>query len=111
MALPKILFTLPVGYNRIQRVNSFEELVATPFAGSVNALCWERHLPGDFGAVVKQLAGGEGLATLDDKRLLALPLSAAGRAAREVLLDDLKLCKMTGTLSGHSPFRAAVMRW
>lgn len=83
-------FTLPAGYTRIQRVTSFEELIATPFAGDVNALCWERTLPGDFGAVVAQLTGGPELATLDEARLLALPLDAAGRTAVAVILEDLR---------------------
>jgi len=93
-------FALPSGYNRIQRVNSFQELVATPFAGSVNALCWERQLPGDFGAVVEQLADGEELATLDEERLQALPLSSTGRAAVAVLLEDLRLLRAHGLAPG-----------
>lgn len=35
-------FTPHPGYARINVVKSFAELVATPFAGGVNALCWER---------------------------------------------------------------------
>ena len=95
-----IPFSLPSGYDRIRRVNSFQELVSTPFTGSVNALCWERHLPGDFGAVVAQLAGGEELATLDDERLLALPLGEAGRTAVAVLLEDLRLLRAQGLAPG-----------
>lgn len=87
---------LPAGYPRIQRVTSFEELIATPFAGGVNALCWERTLPGDFGAVVAQLASGSELATLDDERLLALPLDAAGRTAVAVIMEDLRLLRAHG---------------
>ena len=45
-------FTLPFAYPRIKMVNSFRELVTTPFADGVNALCWPRALPGDFGEVV-----------------------------------------------------------
>ena len=48
-------FALPPDYPRIRRVKSFLELVATPFANGINALCWERALPGDFGEVVQQL--------------------------------------------------------
>jgi hypothetical protein len=79
---------LPSGYARIRRVQSFHELVTTPFAGGVNALCWERTLPGDFGEIVAQLGAGEGIATLDEDRLRALPVSAAGRAAIAVMLED-----------------------
>jgi len=81
-------FTPPPDYPRIQRVNSFEELVSTPFAHGVNAFCWPRTLPGDFSEVVNLLGGGEGIVTLDDARLLALPVSAAGRVAVDILLAD-----------------------
>ena len=90
-----IPFTLP-GYARIRRVRSFEELVTTRFADGVNALCWERTLSGDFGEVVTRLGGGEGIVTLDDAQLLALPGSAAGRVAVGVLLDDLRLLRDHG---------------
>jgi len=100
MASPMIPFSLPSGYNRIQRVSSFQELVTVPFAGSVNALCWERSLPGDFGAVVELLAGGEEITTLDEERLLALPVNTAGRAAIDVLLEDLQLLRAHGLVPG-----------
>lgn len=80
--------TIPSGYARIRRVQSFHELVTTPFAGGVNALCWERTLSGDFGEIVAQLGAGEGIATLDEARLRALPVSAAGQAAIAVMLED-----------------------
>jgi len=86
-------FSLPPGYTRIQRVHSFHELVTTPFAGGVNALCWERPLPGDFSEVVARLGGGEGITTLDDARLRALPVSAAGRAAIDFLIEDQRLLR------------------
>ena len=87
-------FTLPPGYSRIKTVNSFHELVTTPFAGGVNALCWARMLAGDFGEVVEQLGEGEGIATLDDARLASLPVSAAGRAAIEILVEDQRLLRV-----------------
>ncbi len=87
------LFTPPPGYTRIQVVNSFHELITTPFADGVNALCWPRALPGDFGEVVMQLGCGEGVVTLDDARLAHLPVSAAGRAAIETLLEDQRLLR------------------
>jgi hypothetical protein len=42
---PAIGLFAELGYPRIQQVNSFQELVSTPFAGGVNALCWQRTLP------------------------------------------------------------------
>lgn len=91
-----IPFTLPPDYPRIQRVKSFQELVSTSFADGVNALCWERALPGDFGEVVQRLGVSEGVAPIDDARLLALPVSSAGRAAIEVLLEDQRLLREHG---------------
>lgn len=76
----------------IRYVDCFQDLVAPPFADGVNALCWPRTLPGDFGAIVSALGAdpAEGLLTLDEARLLALPLAAPGRAAVTTLLDDLR---------------------
>ncbi len=78
--------------DRVRLVRSFDELATTPFAAGVNALCWPRTLPGDFAEVVDRLRTGEteGLLTLDEARLLALPLSPAGRTAVDSLLADLK---------------------
>jgi hypothetical protein len=86
-------FAPPPGYGRIRTVNSFRELVGTPFANGVNALCWPRALPGDFCQVVAQLGGGEGIVSLDVPRLRALAVDAAGRTAIEVLLADLQLLR------------------
>lgn len=86
-------FTPPAGYTRIKVAGSFAELLATPFADGVNALCWPRTLTGDFGEVVRLLGAGEGIATLDEARLRSLPVSAAGRDAIEKLLEDLRLLR------------------
>lgn len=86
-------FTLPPGYPRIQTVGSFHALVTTPFTGGVNALCWPRTLAGDFGEVVEHLGPGEEIITLDDARLQSLPVSAAGRVAIDVLLEDQRLLR------------------
>lgn len=84
-------FSLPLDYVRIKRVNSFQELVATPFASGINALCWVRTLAGDFSEVVRLLGRDEGVTVLDEDKLLRLPLSAAGRAAVEIMLEDQRL--------------------
>ena len=86
-------FDLPSDYARIKRVTSFDELVSTPFADGINALCWERTLSGDYGEVVTRLGSGEGIITLDEARLLALPVSDKGRAAIDQLLADLRLLR------------------
>jgi hypothetical protein len=84
-------FTLPPDYPRIKRVNSFQELIATPFADGINAFCWERTLSGDFGEVVKKLDLSEGITTLDEALLLGLSVSSAARIAIEQLLEDYRL--------------------
>ena len=55
-----------------------------------------RALPGDFGELVEHLGAGEGIVTLDDARLTSLPVSAAGRAAIEILLEDQRLLRDHG---------------
>jgi hypothetical protein len=74
---------------RIRRVASFSELVTTPLADGVNALCWARELPPGFGAVVEQLGTGEGLVVLDEEALRTLPVDATANAAIELLVADL----------------------
>jgi hypothetical protein len=90
------LFTLPPDYPRIRRVRSFQELVTTPFAGSVNALCWQRELPGDFGEVVARLDASQAISVVDEAQLLALCLSPSGQAAVGVLIEDQRLLRAHG---------------
>lgn len=77
-------------------VGGFDELITTRFAGGVNALCWARTLPGDFGEIVQQLGATEGITSLDESRLDALHLSAAGRTAADILIGDLRLLRARG---------------
>ncbi len=86
-------FALPPDYRRIKRVDSFHELITARFTDGINALCWPRELPGDFGEVVNLLGVDEGIVTLDDARLNALPVSAAGKIAIAALLDDQRLLR------------------
>jgi hypothetical protein len=69
--------------------------------GGINALCWPRALPGDFAEVVTALSAssesiGEGITPLDEARLNALPVSAAGRSAIDSMLADLRLLRSHG---------------
>ena len=89
-------FTPPRDYQRIKVVSSFDELVSTQFSNGINALCWPRTLPGDFGEVVQQLRVSAGITTLEDSHLQALCLSDAGRLAREILLHDQELLRSHG---------------
>lgn len=89
-------FTPTHGYKRVRTVGSFAELVATPFADGVNALCWPRTLPGDFAEIVSKLGAGEGVVPLDETSLAALSLTATGRTARDFLVADLSLLRTHG---------------
>lgn len=84
---------MPSGYPRIKVVKSFHELATTAFANGVNALCWPRVLPGDFGEVVGHLGGGDGIDTIEETRLLNLPVSVEGRTAIDILLEDQRLLR------------------
>ncbi len=79
----------PPAYFRIKTVHSFAELVGTAFADGVNALCWPRALPGDFGEVVEKLGGGEGIVTIEEEQLAALQVGSAGWVATGILREDL----------------------
>ena len=104
-------FVSPPGYHRIKVVNSFHELVSTPLDQGVNALCWQRTLPGDFSEIVAQLVVSEDITALDAERLNALPVSAAGRIA--VLSRYLGHARVTDTywyLSATPELLAAAAR-
>jgi hypothetical protein len=81
------------GQPRVRRVRSFDELRTTRFADGVNALCWERTLPGDYAEVFAMLGPGEGIVALEDERIRALELSPAGKVAAEAMLADQQLLR------------------
>lgn len=80
----------------VRAVNSFDELLTTPLARGINALCWKRTLSGDFSEVVRRLGAGEGIVRLDEARLLGLPVSPAGRVAVDTMVADLRLLRERG---------------
>ena len=90
--------TPPIDYWRIKWVNSFHELVTTPLENGVNALCWQRTLPGNFAEIVEHLVVDEDITCLDAERLNALPVSDEGRVAIAILLDDQRLLREHGLL-------------
>jgi len=86
----------PSGYASPKMVCSFDELISTPLRGEFNALCWQRTLPGDFSEVIRRLPFQEGITPLEDEELLKLDLTAAGRVAVAVMLDDLRSLRELG---------------
>ena len=76
----------------IKIVHSLDELISTPFKGTINALCWQRQLQGNFREIVEQLKLTEGRMSLDEALLDSLKLSEAGYSAKtQVLADKLAL--------------------
>ncbi len=88
-------------YARIKYVGSFEKLLSAPMTDGINAICWPRELPGNFSEVIAALRAsdegiGDGVTPLDEVRLRALPVSAAGRTAIDFMLADLHLLRNHG---------------
>ena len=90
--MPNFALNLPAC---VRRVQSWEELVATPFGEGINALCWERTLPGDYAEVVRLLGGGNGeaLRALEPEELRALRVGPEGRKAVEQMIADFELLR------------------
>ncbi len=93
-----VRFIPPAGYDRIKVVGSFDELVTSPFGPQVNAICWSRALEGDFNELAERFRGNDEIISLDDESLsrLLLDLSAKGRLAANVLLEDQRLLRAQG---------------
>jgi hypothetical protein len=80
----------------IKQVASFEELITTDFAGSINAICWKRTLEGDFAEIVNKLTYIENTIQIDEEQLIQLLLSPNGQIARKTLLEDYQQLKAIG---------------
>lgn len=86
----------PTTENQIQNVTNFQDLVATPFKGRTNTICWSRNLVGDFAEIVNKVGVSNDIIELIDEDLLDLQLSPQGQIALEVLLADMELLKAHG---------------
>lgn len=80
----------------INSVTNFHDLVSTPFAGEINAICWARELQGDFSEIVEKLILSENIKEIKEEELHELQLSDQGNLAREILLNDMNLLKHHG---------------
>lgn len=80
----------------IHCVTNFQDLVATPFRGAMNAICWARTLSGDFAEIVNKATLHENITVLDPEQLAELALTEQGQLARDILLNDLELLKAHG---------------
>jgi hypothetical protein len=86
---------LPKSSNLLH-VNNFQELISTPFHGTINAISWSRKLKGDFEEIVNAVAFEGTMLEIDEEDLLELELSEAGKVARETILSDFKLLSVLG---------------
>lgn len=77
--------------NQIGVVATFSELVNTNFQGTVNAICWERNLVGNFKEIVSKLQLKDNITEVYSEDLLALQLTENGSIARKIILNDLQL--------------------
>jgi hypothetical protein len=82
--------------HQIQFVQTFQDLVATPFQGDINAICWTRELIGDFEEIVNSIEVDDNMVELYPDVLLELVLTESGQLARDILLNDLKLLEAHG---------------
>ncbi|MGF2411079.1 DUF1826 domain-containing protein [Ferruginibacter sp.] len=91
-----MIINLPPTGHQIKGVTNFKDLVATPFKGAVNAICWTRTLTGDFEEIVNKVALSENIVVLDQEQLGALQLSEQGQLARDIILQDWQLLTAHG---------------
>jgi len=82
--------------NQIQNVSNFQDLVSTPFRGTINALCWTRQLEGNFSEIVEKVELKENMKVLEPAELHELELSEQGKLARKILLHDMNLLEAHG---------------
>ncbi len=84
--------------HQIGVVSTFSELVNTPFQGKRNALCWQRHLVGNFKEIAERLPSTDAVRDVSLDELLALDLSEEGAMARDEIVRDLALLTDGGFL-------------
>ncbi|WP_379963287.1 DUF1826 domain-containing protein [Epilithonimonas sp. UC225_85] len=84
--------------NHFGIVSNFSELVNSKFHDTMNAICWERNLDGDFQEVVSKLQLKDNITEVYPEDLLALQLSERGHVAREIILNDLQMLSDFGAL-------------
>lgn len=82
--------------HQVRCVSNFRDLVDTPYAGEVNAICWGRNLVGDFSEIVNKIEVSDNIRVIEQDELRGLNLSERGRLAREILLNDWKLLEEHG---------------
>lgn len=78
-------------YKNVKIVSAFSMLKDEDFQGEQNAICWFRHLDGDFAEIVSKLTLKENLSEISMECLKTLQLTEEGDIARAVILNDFQL--------------------
>lgn len=82
--------------DQIRFVTNFQDLIAVPFMGIINAICWTRTLTGDFSEIVNKITLSENIKAIEQEELCELQLSEQGQWARDIILHDLELLRAHG---------------
>jgi hypothetical protein len=85
-----VIMAANVSTSSFQTVSSIEALLATPFEGTVNAVCLSRDLSGDFSEIIAKTPLEGQLTIVDPAALRKLDLSEQGQIAREIVLNDFE---------------------
>lgn len=83
-------------HQQTHRVESFNELVLSPFHEQRNAIGWPRDLKGNFKEIVDGLESDDHMFSISEKDLERLSLSKDGNLARETILEDIRSLKSIG---------------
>lgn len=90
------MINLSLTENQVHVVSNFNELMETPFQGTINAMFWKRDLEGDFAEIVQKFKFDENIIVVDPEALQQLELTEQGKIARKIILDDLKMLEEYG---------------
>lgn len=86
----------PHNHPQIKSVTNFQNLIATPFSGQTNAMCWKRDLKVDFAEIINQFKSNENMKVIDMYELRNLELSEQGQLARTIIIEDFEHLKANG---------------
>lgn len=92
------MLIIPNTNNQAAEVDSFNELISTPFGGNCNALCWARNLDGNFLELIQKCNLTGNITTIEPDDLMKLSLSEYGALARQIILTDWELLTAHGAI-------------
>lgn len=83
---------------QVEIVHSFPELLNSNFYDEINAICFERHIDGDFDEIVSQLTLKENITEISVDILNSIKLSDQGQKARGIILNDFEKLSEFGVM-------------